>query len=246
MPTEPRITLSHPKNNFTHSRKVSCLGPSQHQCGHKEGSCTEGICTAWNPQQCGLSPVSSSCCFLCCSVSQADLRFLPTPSHPTPQIGPRDDPKIRAKMLTDEFGWDKEISKKIWAFGPDTQGPNMMIDITKGVQYLSEIKDSCIAALQWASKEGAMAEENMRGIVFEFCDVVMHADAIHRGGGQIIPTCRRCVTLYTTGLVCHVWSGGMHGLVSRKATVTTMRSSHGQGIPIKQQLGLVQHWGVKY
>jgi elongation factor 2 len=36
-----------------------------------------------------------------------------------------------------------------------------------------------------------MAEENMRGIKFEIHDVVLHADAIHRGGGQIIPTCRR-------------------------------------------------------
>jgi len=31
----------------------------------------------------------------------------------------------------------------------------------------------------------------MRGVVVEICDVVLHADAIHRGGGQIIPTARR-------------------------------------------------------
>ena len=31
----------------------------------------------------------------------------------------------------------------------------------------------------------------MRGILFELHDVVLHADAIHRGGGQIIPTARR-------------------------------------------------------
>ena len=31
----------------------------------------------------------------------------------------------------------------------------------------------------------------MRGVAIEVCDVVLHADAIHRGGGQIIPTCRR-------------------------------------------------------
>lgn len=43
----------------------------------------------------------------------------------------------------------------------------MMVDMTKGVQYLNEIKDSCVAAFQWASKEGVMAEENMRGIAFE-------------------------------------------------------------------------------
>lgn len=31
----------------------------------------------------------------------------------------------------------------------------------------------------------------MRGIGFGILDVTMHADAIHRGGGQIIPTARR-------------------------------------------------------
>ncbi|KAJ7242600.1 hypothetical protein B0H12DRAFT_1236729 [Mycena haematopus] len=81
--------------------------------------------------------------------------------------------------------------KPIWAFGPDTTGPNLMVDVTKGVQYLNEIKDSCVAALQWASKEGVCAEENMRGVRFNLLDVTLHTDAIHRGGGQIIPTCRR-------------------------------------------------------
>lgn len=109
------------------------------------------------------------------------------------KVGPRDDPKIRTKTLTEDFGWDKEITKKIWAFGPDTNGPNMLVDVTKGVQYLNEIKDSAVAALQWAAKEGVLAEENMRGIAFEVCDVVLHADAIHRGGGQIIPTARRAM-----------------------------------------------------
>ena len=31
----------------------------------------------------------------------------------------------------------------------------------------------------------------MRGIRFNITDVTLHADAIHRGGGQIIPTARR-------------------------------------------------------
>ena len=29
------------------------------------------------------------------------------------------------------------------AFGPDTTGPNLLVDVSKGVQYLNEIKDSC-------------------------------------------------------------------------------------------------------
>ena len=67
-------------------------------------------------------------------------------------IGPRDDPKTRSKILSEKFGWDKDLAKKIWCFGPDTTGPNMFTDVTKGVQYLNEIKDSVVAAFQWATK----------------------------------------------------------------------------------------------
>jgi len=107
------------------------------------------------------------------------------------EITPRDDPKVRAKRLSEEFGWDPLEARKIWAFGPNTNGPNVLVDVTKGVQYLNEIKDSCVAGLQWVTKEGVLTGENMRGIRFNIYDVVLHADAIHRGGGQIIPTARR-------------------------------------------------------
>merc|ERR1711924_32001 len=42
-----------------------------------------------------------------------------------------------------------------------------------------------------AAKDGPLCEENMRNISFEINDVTLHTDAIHRGGGQIIPTARR-------------------------------------------------------
>jgi translation elongation factor EF-G len=45
------------------------------------------------------------------------------------------------------------IYRKIWCFGPDTNGPNILVDCTKGVQYLNEIKDSVVAGFQWATKE---------------------------------------------------------------------------------------------
>ena len=67
----------------------------------------------------------------------------------------------------------------------------MLIDVAKGAQFLNEIKDSMDSAFQWATKEGAMCEENMRGIRFDIFDVALHTDAIHRGAGQIMPTARR-------------------------------------------------------
>jgi elongation factor 2 len=107
-------------------------------------------------------------------------------------ITPKDDPKVRGRRLTEEFGWDQNDVKKIWCFGPETTGPNLVVDASKGVQYLNEIKDSVVGAFQWATKEGVLCDENMRGIRFNINDVVLHTDAIHRGGGQIIPTARRC------------------------------------------------------
>jgi len=115
------------------------------------------------------------------------------------QIGPRDDFKARARILADEHGWDVTDARKIWCFGPDTSGANLLVDQTKAVQYLNEIKDSVVSGFQWATREGPVAEEPMRSIRFNILDVTLHADAIHRGGGQIIPTARR--VLYAATLL---------------------------------------------
>jgi elongation factor 2 len=107
------------------------------------------------------------------------------------EMGPKDDPKLRAKQLHEEFEWDKDDAQRIWSFGPDNAGPNILVDLTKGVQFMNEIKDSCESAFQWATKEGVMCEENMRQVRINIVDTSLHTDAIHRGGGQLIPTARR-------------------------------------------------------
>ena len=109
------------------------------------------------------------------------------------KIGPRDDFKLRARLLADEHGWDVTDARKIWCFGPDTTGPNLLVDQTKAVQYLNEIKDSVVSGFQWASREGPITEEPLRSCRFNNQDVTLHADAIHRGGGQVIPTARRVI-----------------------------------------------------
>jgi len=113
-------------------------------------------------------------------------------------IAPRQELKERGRFLIDTYGWDATESRKIWCFGPEGTGPNLLVDCTKAVQYLNEIKDSMVAGFQWATKEGVLCEENMRGVRFNIQDVTLHADAIHRGGGQIIPTSRR--VMYASAL----------------------------------------------
>merc|ERR1719500_2320400 len=105
------------------------------------------------------------------------------------EVNPRDDFKVRGRYLADKYEYDITEARKIWCFGPDTMGPNILMDCSKGVQYLNEIKDSVVAGFQWASKEGVLCDENMRGVRFNIYDVTLHTDAIHRAGGQAFPQC---------------------------------------------------------
>jgi len=114
-------------------------------------------------------------------------------------VSARDDPKTRGRVMADDYGWDVTEARKIWAFGPDETGCNVIVDSTKAVQYLNEIKDSVSAGLQWATREGPIAEEPLRGVRFNLMDVTLHADAIHRGTGQVMPTARR--VLYASMLL---------------------------------------------
>merc|ERR1719370_2807789 len=145
----------------------------------------------------------------------------------------KQDHKERWRMLLDVFGFEKSDSQKIWCFGPEGTGANMLVDVCKSVQYLSEIKDSCIAGFQWASKEGVLCEENMRGVRFNIHDVTLHTDAIHRGGGQIIPTARRVLyacqltaspkllePVYKVDIQCPENAvGGIYGVLNRRRGV---------------------------
>jgi len=100
--------------------------------------------------------------------------------------------KVRARKLVDDFKWDIAEAKRIWSFGlaPDGRA-NVFVDSTKGIAYLHEIKDSVVGAFIQATAAGVLCEEAMRGIRFNLNDVTLHADAIHRGAGQIMPTTKR-------------------------------------------------------
>jgi elongation factor 2 len=146
------------------------------------------------------------------------------------EINPRDDEKKLARALADDYGWDVSEARKIWTFGPEGNGPNILVDVSKGVQYLNEIKDSVTSAFAWATKEGVMADENVRGVRFNIHDVTLHTDTVHRGGGQIIPTARRCCyaamltaqpcmmePVYLVDITCPENAmGGIYGVLNRR------------------------------
>lgn len=110
------------------------------------------------------------------------------------EVTMQQDVKIRAHHLTEEYGWDANDAKKVWALGCPPDGKaNCLVDTTKAAQYLSEVKDHVSTAFVQATAGGVFCDEAMRGIRFNLEDITLHADAIHRGAGQLMPCTKKAL-----------------------------------------------------
>lgn len=94
--------------------------------------------------------------------------------------------KERAAVLRD-LGWETHAARNIITIS----GPNMLVDMTKGVQYLREIEDHLVEAFQNVVDEGPLMREPSRGMKVMLEDAVLHEDSVHRGPAQILPAVRR-------------------------------------------------------
>jgi elongation factor 2 len=100
------------------------------------------------------------------------------------------DKKEVAKILKDA-GWDGDEAKRVMRF--DIRG-NVMVDGTKGVQFVGESTDSILSGFEDSVKEGPLAREQVRGCKFTFTHFVPHEDPAHRGLSQLGPASRRACT----------------------------------------------------
>jgi elongation factor 2 len=146
------------------------------------------------------------------------------------EITPRMDQKTRTKELQNRFGWEQIDSRRVWSFGPDSEGPNLIVDTTKSAEHLQEVREHLVGAFQWVTKHGVLCEEPLRGVRFNCVEVFLHNDASHRNGGQMIPCGRR--VLYASELTAEpvliepfylaeitvplVICGGVHGVLSKR------------------------------
>ena len=68
------------------------------------------------------------------------------------------DKKKLGDFFQSKYNWDLLASRSIWAFGPDSSGPNILVDDTlhqKSIKnLLTAVKDSVIQGFQWATREG--------------------------------------------------------------------------------------------
>nr|WP_320162477.1 elongation factor EF-2 [uncultured Methanoregula sp.] len=98
------------------------------------------------------------------------------------QMLERRDVLIKAGMEKDEAKSVKMI-----------KGTNMLIDSTKGIQYLNETMELVIEGIHEALAGGPLADEPVQNLKMVLTDVKLHEDAIHRGPAQVIPAVRGAI-----------------------------------------------------
>ena len=100
------------------------------------------------------------------------------------------DPRVRAKILKEQAGWDYDEARRIWAIDENI---NVFVDMTSGVQHLREVRDTIIQGFRLAMREGPLAMEPVRGVKVIMHDAVIHEDPAHRGPAQIYPAVRNAI-----------------------------------------------------
>jgi len=94
---------------------------------------------------------------------------------------------MRDKLV--EAGMDKAEAKKVINI---IEG-NVLVDMTKGVQYLRETMELIQEGFEEVMLKGPLAKEKCRGIKVKLMDVKLHEDSIHRGPAQVIPAVRSAI-----------------------------------------------------
>jgi elongation factor 2 len=99
------------------------------------------------------------------------------------------DKHAMAKILR-EKGWATDEAKGVWQLD---ETYNILTEVTKGAQYVQEVKETLISGYSWGIKEGPLAYEQIRGVKARITDISLHEDPVHRGPAQTMPMTRRAL-----------------------------------------------------
>lgn len=150
------------------------------------------------------------------------------------------DVKLRNQKFREVLNIEDEWVKKIMFFAPEVDPTNVMVDDSKGIQYLNEVKDHIFEGFKLATKEGPIIGETIRGGRFNLTDLVLHADAIHRGANQII----RPVEQIVRGLVLSASPVLYEPIFNCTITVPEEHATACENV-IKQRRGYIEEFEVE-
>jgi elongation factor 2 len=98
-------------------------------------------------------------------------------------------PMLERRDILMKAGMEKDEAKNV----RDIKGTNMLLDMTKGIQYLNETMELVLEGIHEALAGGPLADEPVQNLKMRLVDVKLHEDAIHRGPAQVIPAVRGAI-----------------------------------------------------
>ena len=108
------------------------------------------------------------------------------------QNGDIKEGRVKGKDLTAklvELGLEKDQARKVW----NVYRRSLFVNMTRGIQYLDEIKELLMEGFESALDDGPIAKEKVMGIKIKLMDAKIHEDAVHRGPAQVLPAIRKAV-----------------------------------------------------
>jgi elongation factor 2 len=148
--------------------------------------------------------------------------------------------EIDRRKLLESLGMPKDEAKGV----THVFGTNILIDQTKGIQYLKETMELIIEGMEEALKNGPLSREPAQGIKNRLVDVKLLEDAVHRGPAQVIPAVRSAIfaCMLTGGAVIlepiqHVFISVPQDFMGE--ATKEMQSRRGQILDIRQEDGTI-------
>jgi elongation factor 2 len=162
------------------------------------------------------------------------------------------DPKLIEFLI--KCGMDREDAKNVIAI----HGRNVLIDLTKGVQFMNEVIELVIRGFEEAMEDGPLAREPCSKMKVKIVDAEIHEDPVHRGPAQIVPTIKfgilkalllASATLYEPKQIIRIdvpyelVGDVINELQRRRAQVLEIKEESGAGviltkIPVSETFGL--------
>lgn len=160
-------------------------------------------------------------------------------------------PDIQKKLIN--LGMSAQNVRNIWLI----YNKSMLIDATKGIQYLNEVEEMLKEAFRNVMDDGPQAREPCAGIKVVLFNAELHEDSIHRGPGQVIPAFRHAILsgimqsnptilepkqIIRIDVPTEVMGGAIKEVQNRRGQILNMEEERGATI-IKTKLPVAEMFG---
>ncbi len=172
---------------------------------------------------------------------------------PEGRVRDQDEQEVRDALV--EWGMDKDEAEN----ADHIYKGNIFLDMSRGVQYLNEVRELVHDAFKEIVDEGPLADEPCIRLKVKIHDASLHEDAVHRGPAQVMPAVKESIvkgmldgnaTLYEPKQIIRIdtpadeMGGAMNEVSNRRGDILEMDEEEDSAI-IKAKVPVAEMFGFE-